>query len=150
MSSLVNNMEILSEEIRKAFGELEIKGFQFQSPSLENTKAIGDYVELLVSNAATGRSLIFIYIPEKGERREGLCVSLMNGNDTFSLDEFLINKNINFKMDDLLSLSNYEGTLKEKIADLLIYAKKIIFQYLDKFLFGEEWESIPIYWGDAK
>ncbi len=151
MASLIRDAEIFSAEIRKVFGDLETKGFQFQTVSIKHTDAIGNYAEIFVSNAVTGRSLIFMYAPRRDLRPEGIAISLQNGSgDLFSIDEFLIHKKINSRMDDSLNLAKYEGSLETRFEGLLTASKKIIFQYLDKYLFGAEWESIPIHWGDLK
>lgn len=150
MASLVHDAEILSAEVKKVFSDLATKGFQFQAASIKHTDAIGDYAEVLVLNEETGRSLLFMYIPS-AMHPEGICIFLQNGSgDSFSIDEFLMHKKINSKLDDSLNLTKYDGSLENKFEGLLCASKKIIFQYLDKYLFGAEWESIPMHWGDLK
>jgi hypothetical protein len=151
MASLVHDAEILSAEVKKIFGDLETKGFQFQTASIKHTDAIGDYVEVQVSNRATRKGLSFMYAPAKNIRPEAISIFLQNDNgDMFSISDFLVRKKMNPQLRTAISLVNYSGTLEEKIAGTLNASREIVFQYLGNYLFGSEWESIPIQWGDLK
>jgi|JI6StandDraft_1071083.scaffolds.fasta_scaffold76180_2 hypothetical protein len=151
MPSLITDAEIFSAEVKKIFGVLETKGFQFQNASIKHTDAIGDYAEILVSNRSTGKRLAFMYAPARNIRPEAISIFLQNDSgDMFSISDFLVHKKINPLLRRSISLVNYHGALEEKFAGALRASKEIIFQYLESHLFGSEWDSIPIQWGGLK
>lgn len=151
MSQIIHDAKVLSTEVKKVFGDLEARGFQFSMASVKHTDAIGDYVELLVLNRATGKGLLFMYAAANEIRPENISIFLQNGSgDTFSIDDFLAHKKINSQSDNSIKITNYDGSLEKKLGSLLNASKEIIFQHLYAYLFGNEWESIPIQWGDLK
>ncbi|HZV64533.1 MAG TPA: hypothetical protein VFG03_06460 [Telluria sp.] len=150
MTSLSFDAEIFGAIIRDVFDYLPDKGFQFSAVSLKHTDAIGDYAEMLVSQQHIGRSILFMYIPPI-IHPEGISVFLQNDSgDTFSIDDFLAYKKINYQLDSSLRLTSYTGSTEDKFKGLLSASSQIILQYLDGYLFGKQWEPIPIQWGDLK
>lgn len=150
MISLTHDSEILDLKIREIFGDLETKGFIIQNALLKHTDAIGNYAEVVVKNKTTGRSILFWYIPPR-IHPGGISIFLQNDSgDTFSLSEYLTQSKLGSQLSRSIVLSNYDGKFEENIESLLKASKAIIFQYLDKYLFGGDWEPIPIQWGDMK
>lgn len=150
MASITKDAETLNAAVRKVFGDLTTKGFQFKTASIERTDAIGDYVEALVLNRVTGKSLLFTYVPAL-IHPEGMTIFLQNsGGDIFPINGFLAHKKVNHQLINSINMANYQGTLEERFEGVLKAAKEIILQYLDSYLFGSEWENIPIQWGDMK
>ena len=67
-----------------------------------------------------------------------------------SVDEFLEYKNTNSQLIEKIILANYKGTLEKRFNGLLNAAKEVMYQHLENYLFGGEWVSIPMQWGDLK
>lgn len=151
MTSITASAEWLDAKVRSIFGDWEGKGFVTRSASVKNTRAIGDYVEVLVENRPAGRRLLFMYAPASDEGPESGSVFLENERgDTFSVGEYLSYKKVGKDVEKVVSLSSYSGPLEERIVNWLTASKGILVRYLEGSLFRNEWEHVPVDWGGLR
>lgn len=148
---LATEMEVLVTKVEKIFGDLKGHGFQFKSPLVKHTDAIGDYIEIEVTCTNTGKTLLITYTPALNLRPESISVFLQNiSGDTFSIGDYLSNKKLDPKLRKSICLASHHGSLNERVEMALVASREVIFSYLERVLIGNEWESVPINWGDMK
>lgn len=151
MKNLSTEMEVLFANVNKIFGDLEDHGFKFKSPLIKHTNAIGDYLEIEATCENTGKTLLVTYAPALGLRPESISLFIQNiSGDTFSIGDYLSNKKLDPQLRQSICLANHQGSLNERVEKTLIASREVIFNYLERILVGNEWESVPINWGDLK
>ena len=142
---------IFTNEIKEVFDCFESEGFSFQETKILNTLAIGDYIELSLINRKIKRRLLFSYIPSHDSRPESISVFIENcAGDSFSLDEYLVFIKAPLETAYSLVLANYEGGVQERLSGCIVASKKVIDRYLLPVIHGNEWQHVPVDWGDYK
>jgi hypothetical protein len=142
---------VFTNEIKQIFDGFISEGFSFQETKITNTSAIGDYVELSLLNRNINRKILFSYIPSHDSRPDTVSVFIENcAGDSFSLDEYLVFIKAPLETTASLILENYKGEVQERIFGCIVASKKVIDRYLLPVIHGNEWQHVPIDWGDYK